>query len=581
MNSYGATEQLSSTVASSTASGSTQRLALAGSRLILTDAAMPPPPAPPGGGVPDDSMVSGAGGGGLHDGYLIHQHRVRTTTAPSESNTNATANTRIPVLVSDDIITGSQTEEGRMSPVRRFFCLLVTFDVLFTGLLWVITVVVTGQDLSNAMHHQVIEYNIHSSMFDCVMCASLRFATCIVFYALFGLHHWWPIALTTAGTSIFLIAKVFLYEWNHVGLLTFDVTLVLLSFILAWGELWFLDFRVLPLESKAKEVWLSSHRSLNNSNGYSGGGGGYVNNERAPLLGNNHRSAMMERYMETAETASLTGSNFYSLAPYTPGNSDDEDEDNSLEGDAADCRNFGRKKVRSDYKAIAKDVVETAWQTLTKSTDWKLESDSKSTGDRIESKFLDDRKIYRLTATLEIPARILLEELFYKVESSHLWNPLVTECKIVQNLDSNTDVMYQVCANGMGGGVVSTRDFVYFRHWELIEGVYVSALSSINHTIVPPQPNRVRGESGPCCFALRQSSSSPNKCTFQWLLNTDIKLTRLPRFVLDKAMMSSQSEFMSILRKRIITLKDELNLSTATNNTTAGDQGNAAAASLA
>ena len=46
----------------------------------------------------------------------------------------------------------------------------------------------------------------------------------------------------------------FVFQWVSAANLTFDVTLVLLSFILAWGELWFLDFRVLPLESKAKEV---------------------------------------------------------------------------------------------------------------------------------------------------------------------------------------------------------------------------------------------------------------------------------------------------------------------------------------
>ena len=30
---------------------------------------------------------------------------------------------------------------------------------------------------------------------------------------------------------------------------------MLLSFILAWGEAWFFDFRMIPLESKAKEIW--------------------------------------------------------------------------------------------------------------------------------------------------------------------------------------------------------------------------------------------------------------------------------------------------------------------------------------
>ena len=39
-------------------------------------------------------------------------------------------------------------------------------------------------------------------------------------------------------------------------------------------------------------------------------------------------------------------------------------------------------------------------------------------------------------------------------------------------MDRNTDITYQVCAEG-GGGAVSVRDFVYLRHWELVDGVVV------------------------------------------------------------------------------------------------------------
>jgi len=459
--------------------------------------------------------------------------------------------TRVPVLVSDDILTGSLTEAGRMSPVRRFFCLLVTFDVLFTGLLWTITVIVTGRDLAIAMRQQVLEYRITSSMFDCVMCASLRFAVCIVCYAAFHLRHWWPISLTTAGTSAFLIAKVFKYQWSSAANLTFDVTLVLLSFILAWGELWFLDFRVLPLESKAKEVWLTSSRALN--------GGRGPRSERDPLLtsGSQRRfdRGMMERYMESAETAS--NSNFYSIAPHS------EDEDELEHSEIQECydpnKPLSQKVMKSQYKPLSKEVLDKAWTTMTKSSDWKFHSESKTTGDKIETKVLNGRKIFKLTTTLEIPARILLEELFYKAEGSPDWNDLVTEIKIIQSLDSNTDALYQVCANGLGGGVVSTRDFVYLRHWQLIDGVYVMSMASINHSSIPHKQNRVRCEAGPCCFALKQSPSTPNKCTFQWLFNNDLKLS-LPRFVIDKAVISSQTDFMNNLRRRIEVLKVELNI---------------------
>jgi len=495
----------------------------------------------------DDQVL--AVGGLYNRGYAISYPTLeplppeQQLTSGSANTNGAITHTRVPVLVSDDILSGSLTGAGRMSPVRRFFCLLVTFDVLFTGLLWVITVVVTGRDLEKAMRQQVLEYRITSSMFDTVMAATLRFAAVIICYAIFGVRHWWPIALTTAGSSVFLIAKVFKYQWVPNDYLTFDVTLVLLSFILAWGELWFFDFRVLPLETKAKELCLMRQRQLNSG-------------ERAPLL-NMTRSAMMERYMESAETVSVTGSNFYSIAAHTPAASDDEDDQHSETDFSTRVRSCQYMKNR--YKPMSKDVLDKAWTTMTKSTDWKFHSESKGTGDKLETKMFNNRKIFRLTTTLDIPARLLLEELFYKAEGSPKWNDLVTEIKVVQTLDSNTDVLYQVCANGLGGGVVSTRDFVYLRHWQLIDGVYVMSMASINHATVPPNPSFVRCEAGPCAFALRQSSTVPNKCTFQWLFNNDLKLS-LPRFVIDKAVISSQSDFMNNLRRRIEILKVELNI---------------------
>ena len=99
-----------------------------------------------------------------------------------------------------------------MSPVRRFFVLLCTFDILFISFLWIIAILVTERDLIRELQQQVMEYTIHSSMFDCVMAASVRFVVCVSFYGVLDMSHWWPITVTTAGTLAFLIAKVFEYQ---------------------------------------------------------------------------------------------------------------------------------------------------------------------------------------------------------------------------------------------------------------------------------------------------------------------------------------------------------------------------------
>ena len=121
-----------------------------------------------------------------------------------------------------------------MSPVRRFFVLLCTFDVLFICLLWIIAILVTGRDLVLELHQQVLEYTIHSSMFDCVVVAlarwsssisigplltssPLRFVVCLSFYCLLSVSHWAPIATTTATTVAFLVAKVFQYQVNSLS----------------------------------------------------------------------------------------------------------------------------------------------------------------------------------------------------------------------------------------------------------------------------------------------------------------------------------------------------------------------------
>ena len=70
-----------------------------------------------------------------------------------------------------------------------------------------------------------------------------------------------------------------------------------------------------------------------------------------------------------------------------------------------------------------------------------------------------------------------------------------------------------------------------------------------------------RGEAGPSCFAISQSDELSNRCNFRWTLNTDLKI-RLPKFILENAIMNSQLTFMAQLRKRIVKLKEELYLNT-------------------
>ena len=109
--------------------------------------------------------------------------------------------------------------------------------------------------------------------------------------------------------------------------------LVLLSFILAWGEVWFFDFRLIPLERKAKEIWGAQPQR--------GQRGEREEDERTPLLAPS-QGGMLQRFIEGSTLYEGSVGNFYS--PFeSPDNSDDEDEDLEVSGVRVPKR-FRRKK---------------------------------------------------------------------------------------------------------------------------------------------------------------------------------------------------------------------------------------------
>jgi len=451
-----------------------------------------------------------------------------------------------PVIMTDDLVSGTQ-HDGRMSPVRRFFLLLCTFDILFTSLLWIISILVTGKDLMTELHRQVVEYSIHYSMFDCVLSAAGRFIFSLLFYGFFHLSHWWPITVTTTGTIGFLIAKVLRYEWHENIPITYNVMLVLLSFILSWGEVWFFDLRMIPLERKAKEIWGGQHQKVNCE----------AESDERTLLLPPTQGGMLQRFIEGTGTTLYEGSVGCYYSPLeTPEDSDDEDDELLVVSGVRIPRKFRRKQdhpltdQEREYIKMGEEMLASAWDTLN-SADWKLEKQLDN-GDRVQVKQVNGKKVFRLTGYVNISPKQLLEELFYKMEQVPSWNPTLVECRTIQPIDEYTDISYQVCAEA-GGGVVSTRDFVNLRHWAMVDSVYVSAGGSIKHTAMPPQPKKVRGENGPGCWAMRQVEGSPDMCLFQWLLDTDLK-GWIPQSIIDKALSGAQFDYIANIRTRAATL---------------------------
>uniref|UniRef100_A0A673U5T8 STARD3 N-terminal like n=2 Tax=Feliformia TaxID=379583 RepID=A0A673U5T8_SURSU len=127
-------------------------------------------------------------------------------------------------------------EKKGISDVRRTFCLFVTFDLLFVTLLWIIELNVNG-GIENTLEKEVVRYDYYSSYFDIFVSTF-----CFPFYFRYD------DSLTTAVTSAFLLAKVILSKLFSQG--AFGYVLPIISFLLAWIETWFLDFKVLPQEAE-------------------------------------------------------------------------------------------------------------------------------------------------------------------------------------------------------------------------------------------------------------------------------------------------------------------------------------------
>ncbi|XP_025714964.1 stAR-related lipid transfer protein 3 isoform X2 [Callorhinus ursinus] len=359
-----------------------------------------------------------------------------------------------------------------ISDVRRTFCLFVTFDLLFISLLWIIELN-TNTGIQKNLEQEIIHYNFKTSFFDIFVLAFFRFSGLLLGYAVLRLRHWWVIAVTTLVSSAFLIVKVILSELLSKG--AFGYLLPIVSFVLAWLETWFLDFKVLPQEAE-EERW--------------------SDNESDEDVGKKSFSAQEREYIHQG-----------------------------------------------------KEAMAVVDQILAQEENWKFEKNNEygDTVYTIEVPF--HGKTFILKTFLPCPAELVYQEVILQPERMVLWNKTVTACQILQRVEDNTLISYDV-SSGAAGGVVSPRDFVNVRRIERRRDRYLSSGIATTHCAKPPTHKYVRGENGPGGFIVLKSASNPRVCTFIWILNTDLK-GRLPRYLIHQSLAATMFEFAFHLRQRI------------------------------
>ncbi|KAG8442753.1 hypothetical protein GDO86_011529 [Hymenochirus boettgeri] len=182
---------------------------------------------------------------------MMNNYTLGTEYTPNSLLDSHSSAHEVQSINSADIIARLESHEGigkkGISDVRRTFCLFATFDFLFVTLLWIIELNVNGGIL-DALQKEVLKYDYYYSFFDIFLLSFFRFNMLILAYALCKIHHWWAVSITTLITCAFLLVKVILSKLFSTG--AFGYVLPIMSFILAWIEAWFLDFKVLPQEAE-------------------------------------------------------------------------------------------------------------------------------------------------------------------------------------------------------------------------------------------------------------------------------------------------------------------------------------------
>ncbi|NXW83557.1 STAR3 protein, partial [Alopecoenas beccarii] len=375
----------------------------------------------------------------------------------------------------------SPEKRKAISDVRRTFCLFVTFDLLFISLLWIIELN-TKDGIQKNLRDEIINYRFQTSFFDIFVLAFFRFFVLLLAYAVVRLRHWWVIAVTTLVSSAFLIVKVILSELLTKG--AFGYLLPIVSFVIAWLETWFLDFKVLTQEAEEERWYLAAQAAAS----------------RGPLL----------------YPGALSEGQFYSPPESFAGSDNESDEEGA-----------GRKALTAqekEYIRQGKDAMEVVDQILAQEENWKFEKNNASDfGDVVYTFEIPFHgKTFILKAFLQCSAETVYQEVILQPEKMILWNRTVAACQILQRVEDNTIISYDVAA-GAAGGVVSPRDFVNVRRIERRRDRYVSSGMSTTHSLKPPLSKYVRGENGPGGFIVLKCPSNPRICTFIWILNTDLK----------------------------------------------------------
>lgn len=411
-----------------------------------------------------------------------------------------------------DWLTGMEMH-GRISPARRFFCLLVTFDVLLCTIFWLVCVVLSGKNVFVEIKDQVVSYSVQTSLFDVVAAAVVRFILLIMFYAVIRMDHWWMIAVTTALSCIGCLLKILYFKWQSSSSSnTFQVTLIVAFFIVGWLEVWLYDHRVIPQETRARNLLQIRYGQ--------------------PTQTSRLVDPAQQRVRDYLSTCTGSVANFYSPMG-TPEGSDDED--SGLPGEQRALRQQAEENCRQ-----ALDLLN--------GSDWHQdEVIVPETGDMISSCRHGDHTLFMFTCTVACRTELLANEVINNCNHCAEWNHSVSNCRLLQRVDAQCEVRY-LRTGPFLGGVLSPRDFINLRLHGRKGLMFFSSVVSMEHPDDPRDPKIVRAINRPTIITLRPCVQHPGHCVVEWLMNFDCRVGMAPRRMVERGTRQTARELHGCLQ---------------------------------
>lgn len=224
-----------------------------------------------------------------------------------------------------------------------------------------------------------------------------------------------------------------------------------------------------------------------------------------------------------------------------------------LQSQQKSTQNGANNRRKATYIKQATEAAEVAWQFMSSKDGWSKEADGSGTRQGTVYSKTNKKygKMFKLEATLDVDADLVYNDLIANAAKMPSWNPTLLLVKIIEILDNQTAVVYNVAAPA-AGGLVSSRDFVFLTRHLTRDGWRSSCIVSTTHSATPESSSYVRGEQAPGC--MRFKSAGQGRSSIEWMLNTNLK-GWLTQYVVDSAMSGAMMNYVEYLRRHCNDLK--------------------------